>query len=454
MRSPEPDPKSGALPTARGATSKLRRFGSVLWSRRGVAATVAAVLLVALVCAVQRPRRAAEPPSLTEETARPKAEAEAAPAAQTYAFRKQKERETVLSDAHREQLEGLKRDLANPAKRLKAVVALFEAAGYHRIWVSSMGYLDEEPENAVLRERAAEITGEYAHDPVIIRQLLDSDEEPLCRLGLELWVSNAGEATRAAQRGFDEAPPNPLPPAEEVWHAMTPRLRVLAERSGGYWNLAITALCFYPENKEFLRGLMKRDKSASKVFDLVKATLPRLRMDEESPRDSLFNEQLLRLLRDPDAKVRRDALVFVYWNQNSAEIYWVDFSPAVAQRIEELKSSRDPDERKWATDASGALTKLRTALAEVRERAWTQKVKAGWIPYRSDTGGEVQLPPTYNQRVHSAAEERAPEPTVPEFSLTLPASLGPLPPLRPLPMREGGPMPALSGANSRAAGGT
>ncbi len=351
MSSPGPELKSGR---------------SAAW--RGVAALVLLALIATLVVAGLRHRRMAGSSLLagtTEEVEEAEEPASLAPAAQQLSsWRKPKEKETVLSEPHRELLERLQHDLHNPATRLAAVVDLYEATGAHRAWVPSMGYLDEEPENAMLREHASALCAPFLQDPVTIKQLLDSNKAPQHRLGLELWINNAAEAFRATGRRYGEAVPKDLPAAEEIWRAMTPRLRVLAEKSR-YADKAITGLTFYaPENDDFLRTLLTRDKSPDKVVQLVRTTIKR-----DADRDPLLNVHLLRLLNDPDVAVRKSTLAWVWSNEWSAPMYWVDYSAAVARRIKKLRTSPNQKERELAESASVSLATIKARLAERREVA-------------------------------------------------------------------------------------
>ena len=235
------------------------------------------------------------------------------------------------------------------------------------------------PEPSAFEKRAGEIVAPYDRDPVIIKQLLDSKKAPRQRLGLWFWLSQAQQAVEHAHRRSDQAPPNPLPAEEKIWHAMTPRLRVLAEQSP-YCHMAIEGLLYYrEENLEFLRGMIPRDKSAQKVFHLLDDTLEP-KQYEPSNRDQLFDVQLLRLLNDPDVETRKYALAFIYMNIYSAEMYWVDFSPAVAKRAEELETSSDAGERECAKGAVEALPELRARLAELRERTRNAAIKSRMVP--------------------------------------------------------------------------
>lgn len=418
----------------------MRGIARALRSRRGIAASLALFLVAALVVAGLRHRRVAEAPLVAGQVEEKEDAEEPASAADTvsdaaiisalqqdFVLQTPKKEETVLSEPHRELLERLQRDLLDPAKRLAAVVDLYEATGAHRIWVSSSGYLDAEPGNAMLRKRAAELFASYERDPRIVRQLLDSDREPLQQLGQELWVNNASKAREAGGRPEGEVAPKPLPAAEEVWHAMAPRLRALAEKSPHAFK-AITGLTFYrPENDDFLRGLLARDKSPWKVSELVRTTI-----EQEEDRDPLFNVQMLRLLNDPDVEVRKAALAFVWGNQMSAEWYWVDFSPAVVQRIEKLRTSPSRKERESAEYSIEALAKMQAGLAKRREAARKQASRRSspqWPAGAEGSAPSSLLPPAHqDDRVAHAPGEPAnaqPEAASSKITLNLPETLEP-----------------------------
>jgi hypothetical protein len=82
------------------------------------------------------------------------------------------------------------------------------------------------------------------------------------------------------------------------------------------------------------------------------------RIGEPSNRDERFNEELLRLLADPDIKVRRAALADIALNWNNAEIYQARFSAQVSQRVEELRKSEDAKEKDLANYAAEGLEKM------------------------------------------------------------------------------------------------
>jgi hypothetical protein len=166
---------------------------------------------------------------------------------------------------------------------------------------------------------------------------------------------------------------------------------VLAQGSENY-DLAIEALCRYrDENLDFLLKLIPQDKSADKVYRLLRATIVQ-NMYEPPKLDRRFNVQLLRLLNDPAVEVRRDALCFIFVNPHHAEMYWVHFSPAVGQRVGELQTSSDAKEKDFANRAAEALVSLQPRLAEVDERKRQGKLANGWTTHHSKSGVEFLAP--------------------------------------------------------------
>jgi hypothetical protein len=137
-----------------------------------------------------------------------------------------------------------------------------------------------------------------------------------------------------------------------------PKVRRLAKDSI-HRSLAIEKLSgrLLPENREFLLSLIPTEKSAGVVLRLLHST-ERLRIGEPSKRDERFNEELLRLLADPDVKVRRDALPDIALNWHKAEMFQVRFGAEVSQRVEELRKSDDDEEKRLANWAAEGLEKI------------------------------------------------------------------------------------------------
>jgi hypothetical protein len=76
----------------------------------------------------------------------------------------------------------------------------------------------------------------------------------------------------------------------------------------------------------------------------------------------------MRLLADPDFKVRRDALAYIGTNWNKAEMFQVRFGAMVSQRVEELRKSDDEEEKRLANWAAEGLEKI--------ARMWLERDKA------------------------------------------------------------------------------
>jgi len=99
------------------------------------------------------------------------------------------------------------------------------------------------------------------------------------------------------------------------------------------------------------------ETSAPVVLQLLERTEMR-RVGELSKRDERFNEELLRLLADPDVKVRRSALAAIATNWNNAEMWQVRFGAQVSQRVEELRKSDDEEVKRLANQAAEGLEKI------------------------------------------------------------------------------------------------
>jgi hypothetical protein len=244
-------------------------------------------------------------------------------------------------------IDRLEKELADPVTRLPAIAALADFGGMKLYQVGSVFIRDSDEKRGALRERAAKLAL-MCNDIDTISRALDSDDPRLQMWGLWFWCPNCvGPAIK--ERPTDK---------ETRWYALMPKVRRLAKDSI-YRYLAIETLSgrLFQENREFLLSLIPTEKSAGVILQILERTETR-RIGEPSKRDERFNEELLRLLTDPDVKVRRDALAYIWMNWNNAGMVQVRFSSMVSQRIEELRKSDDAEEKRLANWAAEALEKI------------------------------------------------------------------------------------------------
>jgi hypothetical protein len=244
-------------------------------------------------------------------------------------------------------IDRLEKELEDPVTRLPAIAALADFGGMKLYRAGSVLIIDSDAKSNALRERAAKLAL-MCNDIDTISRALDSDDPRLQMWGLWFWCPGCG-GPALKERPTDK---------ETRWYALMPKVRRLAKdsihRSVAIEKLASSSLS---ENREFLLSLIPTEKSAAVVLQLLERA-ERRRIGEPSQRDERFNEELLRLLADPDVKVRRDALADIGMNWHKAEMFQARFGAKVSQRVEELRKSDDGEEKRLANWAAEGLEKI------------------------------------------------------------------------------------------------
>ncbi|MBO0858228.1 MAG: hypothetical protein J2P21_07170 [Chloracidobacterium sp.] len=264
---------------------------------------------------------------------------------------------TTQTNLKESDIDRLEKELTDPKTRLTAIAALSDFSGVKLYRVGSVYFIDIDAKMGELRERAAELARMYT-DADTVSLALDSADPRLQIWGLWFWGAGINKAVESAGRIPQALPMEGLTDGESMWHALMPKVRQLAKDSP-YRMLAIDELTniAWSENREFLLSLIPAEKSASVALQLLELTETK-RIGEQSNRDENFNEELLRLLADPDAKVRREALADIALNWNNAEMFQVRFGAMVSQRVEELQKSDDEEEKRLADFAAEGLEKI------------------------------------------------------------------------------------------------
>jgi len=254
-------------------------------------------------------------------------------------------------------IDRLEKELADPITRLSAIAALADFGARKLYQVGSVFIIVGDAKRSALCERAAKLARMYT-DITTVSLALDSADPRLQLWGLCFWNAGIGKAVQSAGRNPSVLPKEGLTDEENGWHALMPTVRRLA-KDGPYRSLAIDNLAIFSrsENREFLISMIPTEKSAGVILQLLERTEMR-RIGEPSKRDERFNEELLRLLADPDIKVRRAALAYIAMNWNNAEIYQARFGAIVSQRVEELRKSDDGEEKRLANWAAEGLEKI------------------------------------------------------------------------------------------------
>jgi hypothetical protein len=185
-----------------------------------------------------------------------------------------------------------------------------------------------------------------------VSQGLDSTDPRLQMWSLWSWNGGISKAIQAAGRNSMTLPKEGWTAEEAAWHALMPKIRRLAKNSPHRMTaIDDLVLADWSENQEFLRSLIPTERSAQVVLQLLERT-------GDPKRDARFNQELRRLLADPDVEVRRATLANIGWNWNSAEMWQVRFTPEVSQRVAELRSSHDEEEKRLANWAAAGLEKI------------------------------------------------------------------------------------------------
>jgi hypothetical protein len=200
-------------------------------------------------------------------------------------------------------IDRLEKELTDPATRLPALAALADFAAWKLFGSGSVFILEGDEKRSRLRERAAKLAM-MCNDIDTISRALDSDDPRLQPWGLRVWRPGGGEPALRKRPNYKET----------RWYALMPKVRRLA-KEGYDRSLAVEMLSgmLLEENREFLLSLIPAEKSPWVIFSILHHT-ERLRVGEQSTRDQRFNEELLRLLADPDVKVRRAALADIGMN--------------------------------------------------------------------------------------------------------------------------------------------
>jgi hypothetical protein len=244
-------------------------------------------------------------------------------------------------------IDRLEKELADPITRSSAIAALADFGAWKLYQVGSVFTIDPDAKRNALRERAAKLAL-MCNDIDTISRALDSDDPRLQTWGLRVW-----------RPGGDRPALRDRPTYKETkWYALTPKVRRLA-KEGYDRSLAVEMLSgmLLEENREFLLSLIPAEKSPWVIFSILHCA-ERPRVGEQSTRDQRFNEELLRLLADPDIKVRRDALADIGMNWHKAEMFQVRFGAKLSQRVEELRKSDDGEEKRLANWAAEGLEKI------------------------------------------------------------------------------------------------
>jgi len=261
-------------------------------------------------------------------------------------------------------IDRLEKELTDPVTRLPALAALADFAAWKLFGSGSVFILEGDEKRSRLRERAAKLAM-MCNDIDTISRALDSDDPRLQTWGLRVWRPGGGGPALRERPTYKEKRPTYK---ETRWYALMPKVRRLA-KEGYDRSLAVEMLSgmLLEENREFLLSLIPAEKSPWVIFSILHHT-ERLRVGEQSNRDPRFNEELLRLLADPDDKVRRDGLAYIGRNWNNAEMFQVRFGAEVSQRVEELRKSDDDEEKRLANWAAEGLEKI--------ARMWLERDKA------------------------------------------------------------------------------
>lgn len=270
-------------------------------------------------------------------------------------------------------LNRLENELEDPSKRLPAIATLARFASMKLYMIPSLYVIDSDARRNALRDRAVLLTRKH-HEIETVSGALDSTDSTLNLWGLMFWRGGIQRARDAAERRRQEQPTEDateeirvleltnlhsemvrplrkITDEEQSWLTLMPKIRHLAKENP-YRLQAIEDVAYGgPDDHEFLKGLVATETDAGVLLHLLDIT-------DNANRDVRFNDEFIRLLSDPDIKVRTTTMAEIGFNWNNAEMWQVRFTPKVRQRVLELSLSIDPEEKRLADWAVVGLDKI------------------------------------------------------------------------------------------------
>jgi hypothetical protein len=214
--------------------------------------------------------------------------------------------------------------------RLEGLHELIRMAG-PRLYEGSMIGGDPDPEIFKMEGDAARAVG-ACRDVATVGNALDSPIH-----SVRLWAVLSFE-TR--------------PEYKDAWHPLVPKLiKMLSDPDPGFRQCAVDKLWFYPEGPRAIAEHAPQETDPD--------VLLRIARSGNSPN---FYRSLVRLLSDSDARVRKDALSFIYlnlWNKATASMWRIGFNREVYERVRMLSNSSSPQERESAFKALSQLDLLK-----------------------------------------------------------------------------------------------
>lgn len=234
------------------------------------------------------------------------------------------------------ELDQLVSQLEQPRTRLDALSTLAHFASLKLYRVGSILAFNGDANIDALQTQAAQAIQRHT-DLETVTQALNAPDRTLQFWGVWFWRKGAFKA-----RGTF---PN-------LWLSLLPKIEKLATEGDSNVRLfAVQGLQWYPTENTFLKNRFKAETSPSILWELKY-----LDQGNAGTLEDKFNVRLLRLLNHPDQDVRREALLFIGSNLNSAPVWQVRFSALVAEKVRTMTTSKT-EEKKEALFALAGLQK-------------------------------------------------------------------------------------------------
>ena len=230
----------------------------------------------------------------------------------------------------RAQLDAAIAQTKNENTRLEGLHELIRMAG-PRLYEGSMISGDPDPEVFKLRGEAA-LAVAACRDVATVGKALDSPIH-----SVRLWAVLSFET----QSEYKDA-----------WQPLVPKLvKMLSDPDSGFRQCAVDKLWFYPEGRRAIAEYAPLETDPDVILRIARSG--------SSPDLYRF---LVRLLTNSDAKVREDALSFIYfnlWNKATAPMWRLGFNQEVYERVRTLSNSPSQKEKERALKALGQLDLLK-----------------------------------------------------------------------------------------------
>ncbi len=232
-----------------------------------------------------------------------------------------------------EELAQMVAQLEQPATRLTALSKLAQFAGPKLYQVGSVFFSIGDRNIDALQQQAVEAIRKYA-DFGTVSQALDSTDHTLQFWGVWFWCGGAFKAREDMTN---------------TWLSLIPKVKNLAVNAEESVRLAaIEGLQWHSEANAFLEERVNVETSPTILLRL-------LYHGNGAGLSERFNPLLLRLLNHQDKNVCTQALFFIGFNHNHAEMWQIKFDKSIADKVLEMTKSASEEEKKAALYALAGM---------------------------------------------------------------------------------------------------